>query len=293
MAAQDRHQVVVGVDGSAGSRNALRWAGRLARLLDDEVTAVHGAGLLEHVGQGFVLTHPHIAGLREVVEREWCGSLAQSGVAHRVQVVERPAVDALLAAAAERRTDLVVVGTRGVGLAADQALGSTALQLLARADVPVLVVPDRQDVPSVEVRRVTVGFDGSPDASAALDWAVDIAGRVGAACEVAIAADDAAPARLQAVVEDACRPLHRKGLPYRVTVRRGEPAPTIEGIAAAGQADLLVLGSSGEGLDGDPLAGSVSRMVAHHAGRPVVVVPGSRASRPFAPGSHGRQAARA
>ena len=141
-------------------------------------------------------------------------------------------------------------------------------------------MPDPHDGASVDVRQVTVGFDGSPDAIAALDWAVDIAG-VGAACEVAIAvgdapafplgpstgatiaADVAVPARLQAVVEDACRPLRRKGLPYRVTVRRGEPAPTIEGIAAAGQADLLVLGSSGEGLDGDPLAGSVSRTTAH------------------------------
>ena len=224
---------------------------------------------------------------------------------------QRRVAGAVLAAAAEQPTDLVVVGTRGLGLAADQTLGSTALQLLARADVPVLVVPDRQDGPSVEVRRVTVGFDGSPDALAALDWAVDIAGRVGAACEVAIAAGDAptfplgpstgatiaaeeaAPARIRAAAEDACRPLRLKGLPYRVTVRRGEPAPSFEGIAAAGQADLLVLGSSGEGLDGDPIAGSVSRMVAHHAGRPVVVVPGPGAGRGAVAGSPGRQAARA
>ena len=123
--------------------------------------------------------------------------------------------------------------------------------------------------------------------------AVRDAHMLGPSTGATIAAEEAAPARIRAAAEDACRPLRRKGLPYRVTVRRGEPAPTIEGIAAAGQADLLVLGSSGEGLDGDPIAGSVSRMVAHHAGRPVVVVPGPGAGRGAVAGSPGRQAARA
>ncbi len=268
MDARDRHQVVVGVDGSPAARNALRWAGRLARLLDDEITAVHGAGLIEHLGDDLVLAHPHIDSLRDVADREWCGPLTRAGLPYRVRVVERPAVDALLAATAERPTDLVIVGTRGLGLAAEQALGSTALQLLRRADVPVLVVPDLPDGPSVEVRRMTVGFDGSEDARAALEWAVDIAGRVGAMCEVAVAAGDAPAfplgpsttatvaaegdtlARLRRAADEACRPLRRQGIPYRVTARRGEPARTLVGLAADGHADLLVVGSSGEGPAG-------------------------------------------
>jgi nucleotide-binding universal stress UspA family protein len=297
MDAEERHQVVVGVDGSHPARNALRWASRLARLLDDDVTAVHGVGLLDHLGDGLVLSHPQIESLREVVEREWCGPLTHAGLAHRVEVVERPAVDALLAAAAERPTDLVVVGTRGLGLATDKALGSTALQLLRRVDVPVLVVSEPDNGPSVEVRRMTVGFDGSEDSRAALAWATDLADRVSATCEVAIAAEDApvfplgpsstttssaqeaTPARLRAVAEDACRPLRRRGIPYRVVVVRGDAADTVVKLAAASRADLVVVGASGEGSDADPLAGSVSRLVARQAGRPVVVVPGEAARR--------------
>ena len=135
MDAPDRHQVVVGVDGSPAARNALRWAGRLARLLDDGVTAVHGAGLLEHVGKDLVLTHPQLDSLREVVDREWCGPLTSAGLPHQVRVVERPAVDALLAAAAEGRVvaacshgDVIpaVVATatrRGADLEGPRAIG--------------------------------------------------------------------------------------------------------------------------------------------------------------------------
>lgn len=298
MPERDRHQVLVGVDGSAAAGDALRWASRLALLLDDDVTAVHGVGLLEHVGDDLVLSHPRLDSLREVVKHEWCRPLARAGVAHRVEVVERPAVDALLAAATERPTDLVVVGTRGLGLAADHALGSTALQLLRRADVPVLVVPDRPDGhgPAVEVRRMTVGFDASEDAVDALHWAADLARRAGATCEVAIAVEDspvfplghatagtsalqeATPDRLRARAEEACGSLRDQGVAYRVTVRRGTPAQALVAIAADGGADLLVVGTSGEGPAGDPLVGNVSRVVARDAGRPVVVVPASPSS---------------
>lgn len=293
-----RHQVVVGVDGSPHARNALRWATRLAKLLDDDVTAVHGIGLLDRVHGELVTSHPHAGSLRDVVEHEWCAPLAQAGLTYRVEVVERPGVDALLGVAGERGTDLVVVGTRGLGLTTSQALGSTALQLLRRAQVPVLVAPDPGEGRSVEARRIAVGFDGSPDSHAALAWAISLAARLGATCEVTAVAGEAdalplgpsaavtaageaqAPARLRALAEEACEPLRRLRLPYRVTVRRGAPAGTLVGVAADHHADLLVVGSSGEGAPGDPLAGSVSRLVAHNAGRPVVVVPAAWAARP-------------
>jgi nucleotide-binding universal stress UspA family protein len=237
----DAREVVVGVDGSSPSREALGWAVSFARLLDAEVVAVHGVGLLDRVHGELVLSHPHLDDLRNVVEEEWCRPLHETGVPFRAEVVERPGVDALLDAAAGGPAALVVVGTRGRGLARDKALGSTALQLLRRATLPVLVVPETAGSPP-EVRRIAVGFDGSPDARAALDWATRLAARTGAACEP-------------------------------VTAEAGAPAEDLAHLAAERGADLIVVGSSGEGAAGDPLEGSVSRMVAHEAGRPVVVVP--------------------
>jgi nucleotide-binding universal stress UspA family protein len=268
------HQVVVGVDGSAECHHALGWAVALAPLLAAEVVAVHGVGLLDRIAGELVLSHPHIDDLRKLVEDDWCRPLAEAGVGFRVEVVERAGVDALLAAAGEKPTELVIVGTRGRGLARDKAIGSTALQLLRRADVPVLVVPGPQGkAPSA--RRIAVGFDGSPDAHAALDWATALAGRTGATCDVAVAVPPggAGSDRLRALAEEACAPLRDQGLPCEVSVGEGAPAETVVHLAADYGADLVVVGSSGEGAAGDPLEGSVSRLVAHDAGRPVVVVP--------------------
>ncbi|HLM63091.1 MAG TPA: universal stress protein [Acidimicrobiales bacterium] len=292
MTTEDRHQIVVGVDGSHHARNALRWGVRLARVLADTVTALHGVGLVEHIGDALVPAHPHRAEVRETVEREWCGALARAGLPHRVEVIERPAVDALLAAVNQRPTDLVVVGTRGLRLAGAQALGSTALQLLRLAPVPVLVVPDPSDGRSVEARRLVVGFDGSEASFAALHWSAQLAARSGASCEVVAVAEETpvfplgpgttassageeqAPSRLRGLAEEACAPLDAANVPHRVTVRRGQAAATLVAIARAHHADLIVVGSSGAGSRGDPLLGSVSRRVAHDADRPVAVIPG-------------------
>ncbi|HKH05964.1 MAG TPA: universal stress protein [Acidimicrobiales bacterium] len=291
MAPAGRHQVVVGVDGSPHARLAMRWASRFALLLDADVTAVHGTGLLDHVDGRLVPAHAHIDEIRRALEEEWCGRLDRTHLPHRVEVVERPAVDALLAAAHEGPTDLVVVGTRGRGIPRAQALGSTALQLLRQATVPVLVVPGPSGDRSVELRRLVIGVDGSVAAQAALLWASGLACLTGARCEVvAVAEDDPvfplgtaatvtaageedAPDRLRAIAEQACESLRDLGVTCEVTVRRGTAADALLGVARDRHADLVVVGSSGEGSAGNPLLGSVSRQVAHDAGRPVAVVP--------------------
>jgi len=290
-ASADRRQVVVGIDGSPPARLALRWASGVASLLGAEVTAVHGTGLLDRLDGRLVPAHEHLDDLRRVAEDEWCDGIDPGGPPRRVEVVERPAVDALLAAVDERPTDLVVVGTRGLGIRRAQALGSTALQLLRVATVPVLVVPGPGDDGVPDLRRLAIGVDGSAAADAAVAWAGGLAGLTGARCElVAVAEDDPvfplgpaaavtaageedAPERLRAVTDRARGVLRDLGVACDVTVRRGRAADTLVDVARDGGADLLVVGSSGHGSAGNPLLGSVSRQVAHDAGLPVVVVP--------------------
>jgi nucleotide-binding universal stress UspA family protein len=286
-----RHQVVVGIDGSPEARLALRWASTVASLFDADLTAVHGTGLLDRLDGRLVPAHDHLDDLRRVAEREWCDELDRVGPPWKVEVVERPAVDALLVTVEERPTDLVVVGTRGVGIRRAQALGSTALQLLRQASVPVLVVPGPDDGGSPGLRRLVIGVDGSTAADAAVAWAAGVATLTGARCDVvAVAEDDPvfplgpaaavtaageedAPERLRAVTEQASGALRDVGVACDVTVRRGPAADTLIGVARDCGADLLVVGSSGHGSAGNPLLGSVSRQAAHDAGLPVVVVP--------------------
>ncbi len=205
---------------------------------------MHALGLLEPVGGTLVPGHAHRDEIREVAEQEWCAPLAEAGVAFRVSVREQPAVDALVDEIGELGAELAVVGTRGAGLPDDQAMGSTALHLLQEATVPVLVVPADGAEPPPALKHLVVGNDGLPPAEAAVRWALDVAGRCGAECDV-------------------------------VTVPAGsldEQAGTLVARADELGADLVVLGASGRGEEGDPLVGSVSRHVAHRSARAVVVV---------------------
>jgi len=296
--------IVVGTDGSAPAREALRWAARLAPLLGAEVAAVHGVGLVERLGGTVVSGHAHLEEIRALAERDWCGTPFPGCDDLRVVVRETSAVGALLSEVDELGAELVVVGTRGTGLASAQAIGSTTLRLLCQATLPVVVVPEAATSSSLRLRRLLVGVDGSPAAHAAVAWAARLASRTSASCDVIVVAEEGAvvapgpvttdradgeealPQRVRRLAEGWCEPLRQARVPYRLDVQRGDPAATLIEQADRCGVDLVVVGSSGAGSTGDPLLGSVSRHVAHDAGRAVAVVP-DPARRADVPGRSG------
>lgn len=131
-------RIVVGVDGSTNSKDALEWAVALARSVNAEVIAVHAVGLLEGA------TAHDEAGrgpLREKFETAWCAPLSATGVARRRLLVDGDPVSVLLRVVGDVQADLLVVGSRGVGERAELLLGSTSTQVTQRSAVPVVVVP--------------------------------------------------------------------------------------------------------------------------------------------------------
>jgi nucleotide-binding universal stress UspA family protein len=135
--------VLVGVDGSDGSRAATRWVRDLGA--DSEMRVVAAS-----VDQPLVEWTPadHPENWRRSLERRIRDDYAADLVAADVEL-EAVALrgtnvaDALLQAAQEQRSDLVVVGTRGLGGFAGLRIGGVALKTLHRADLPVVLVPPR------------------------------------------------------------------------------------------------------------------------------------------------------
>jgi len=62
-------------------------------------------------------------------------------------------------------------------------------------------------------------------------------------------------------------------IPCTFQVRAGDPAAELEQAAAEQRADLIVVGSQGQTVVERLILGSVSTRLAHHAQRPVMVVP--------------------
>jgi nucleotide-binding universal stress UspA family protein len=137
-------RVLVGVDGSASSKEALRWAWRQSRATGAELHVVAvwsdpaAFGYVWQATQWVDAEHETRLALDRVLTQvlgEGAGSVAGRQVRHG-----RPAA-ALLAAT--RPGDLLVVGSHGRGGLAGTLLGSVSHAVVAHAGCPVVVV--RQD----------------------------------------------------------------------------------------------------------------------------------------------------
>jgi nucleotide-binding universal stress UspA family protein len=133
-------RVVVGVDGSARSRDALRWAADEARARDAELDVVHTWRIpMKTMSMGYAATT--VAALedagRSVLERA-TGDPMLRGIRMTPHLTSDSPARALL-----RRSEgagLLVVGTRGLGRVAGALLGSVSRQMLHHARCPVVVV---------------------------------------------------------------------------------------------------------------------------------------------------------
>lgn len=126
--------IIAGVDGSATSTSALRWAAQLARDTSARVLAVHAAGGIPSA--------PSVAEAGRALE-EWCEPLRSLGVDHESRVEGGDARSVLVGAAAVADADLIVVGTRGLGPIRGLLLGSVAGYLVRYAPRSVAVVRER------------------------------------------------------------------------------------------------------------------------------------------------------
>ena len=132
-------RVVIGLDGSTGSHEALLWASRLAWATGSEVLAVHGYSYVPMLGAETNALRMEEA--RTQAEGEWTENLRELGLPHRILVEEEDPRSLLCRLASQLEADLIVVGSRGRGMVAELMLGSVTSYITHHSPVPVVVVP--------------------------------------------------------------------------------------------------------------------------------------------------------
>jgi nucleotide-binding universal stress UspA family protein len=143
--------IVVGVDGSAPSLAALRWAAEEARLRGARLVALYAWVLPAPVavpGPGLapipeVDLPGQIEALREAAEAELDAALSEAFPEGAPVDVERKLVEEHAGEALERESrsaDLVVVGSRGRSGLKAALLGSVSGHVIAHAACPVVVL---------------------------------------------------------------------------------------------------------------------------------------------------------
>jgi nucleotide-binding universal stress UspA family protein len=143
-----RGKIVVGVDGSPSSQQALRWAARQARLTGEELHAVSAWDYPMTAEWAYALERIDWPGnTRKALDDAITASL-HPDEADRVQrsVVHGYPARVLLDAAAD--VDLLVVGSRGRGGVVGMLLGSVSQHVVTHARCPVVVVRDEPGAPA-------------------------------------------------------------------------------------------------------------------------------------------------
>jgi len=285
-----RRPIVVGVDGSEQALAAAHYAGALAKRLQASLRLIYvfesvfyGYGPLAIAGSYGIADDQ----LREAVKAT-LGEIAREITSAYPEVEVEPQVREGGAAATliaeSQDAEVTVIGSRGLGGFAGLMLGSVSSQVATHAEGVVVVV--RQG--GVPDGHVLVGIDGSPQAAAALEYAVVEALTRDVALVVALAyweepwgfgkepeTDPAVTAAHEAAafVEQAVKPWRERHPELRVEARTLHSMNAEHSLVEESEhAGLTVVGSRGRGGFTGLLLGSVSRTLVHHAHGPVAVV---------------------
>jgi nucleotide-binding universal stress UspA family protein len=287
----DARSIRVAFDGSDRGRGALLWAAAESRSTGSplEIVTVVEPGPLTRWVPGDALSPLHEAHARRVLAtatEELAAGGFGGGAGARIGV-GRPAE--VLADLTRDGTPLVV-GRRGRGGFARLLIGSTAVEVAARAVAPVTVVPDGWDPERHGARPVVVGIDPAVEDQSAVERAARFA--LGHEVplvavhgwEEPVAATTETPETWSAVKSGACAAfdrvvadLGRRREKLTVEGTHVDSHPALAVLAAAEEAQLVVLGRRPVEEPNGFAFGSVSHAVLHYAQCPVQVVPAGQA----------------
>jgi nucleotide-binding universal stress UspA family protein len=176
------HSVLVGVDFSDCSVNALREAGRLATRDGAKLHVAHMVtpDFVEHYRESSAAQETDIIEkLRSQVKQFADAHLGASGEFEASVFIGHP-FDELVRAAVEFSADLLVLGSHGLTVDS-HSIGNIASKCVRKAPLPVLLVRDSH---RGTFKKVVAGVDFSDTSFTALREAALIAGRDGADLQV-------------------------------------------------------------------------------------------------------------
>lgn len=144
-------KILISVDLSEATQRVLQVAGRITQALSGEAWVLHVA----EAEPDFVGYDAGPEVVRDQVAREYrdehrqvqkyADDLRDGGIEATALLIRGPIVETVLKEAERLDADLLIVGSHGFGAVYDLLVGSVSRGILKEADIPVLVVPVRDE----------------------------------------------------------------------------------------------------------------------------------------------------
>lgn len=293
-------RILIPVDGSAGSLNAIRFIGSRAAFMKDKpgVTLLN----VQHNIPGLVIERFGLAAVRSVYEAEGSATLEkaepaleEAGLEADTRVILGECGPAIARAAEEEKSDFIAMGSRGLSPAKSFFLGSVSRSVLEHSLTPVLLVSGKP-APAAENLRVLLAVDGSDYGEAAAAFiaehpelfgpkpAIDVLFVVPDYRQMACAqVDSINPGEAikqfeiegdrawKRAVEPVVATLAEAGFEARAVRRTGEAAEEISAYAKE-NADIIVMGSHGWGKFKAAVLGSTAARVGADTDLPMLII---------------------
>ncbi|GAB3703185.1 universal stress protein [Corynebacterium nasicanis] len=287
--------VVVAVDGSAASHNAVRWAANTANKRGIPLRLASSYTMPQFLyAEGMVPPQE----LFDDLQSETMEKIDEArAIAHEVApelkightIAEGSPIDMLLDMS--RDVTMIVMGSRGLGGLSGMVMGSVSAAVVSHASCPVVVVREDNTVDeSTKYGPVVIGVDGSDVSQRATEIAFAEADARGSELvavhtwmdmqvQASLAGLSAAQQQWEEVereqidmLTERLQPMTDKypNVPVRKVITRDRPVRAL--VENSEGAQLLVVGSHGRGGFKGMLLGSTSRALLQSAPCPMMVV---------------------
>ena len=277
-------KILVAIDGSESSKNALRQAIKLTNSEKCWITVVsvippyEGDLGLTAVGNIIeAMKQPCEKALFEAMEIAKAERALIKTVCEEGDIYER-----IVDLADAENCDLIVMGRRGMHHLERALVGSVTARVIGHSQRDILVVPENT---AIGWKGIFLTTDGSKYSAAATDSAINFVKSYGGEIKVVSVVDVTeefmarAPGAVEDLVkkakgfvEDVKKKAEAQGVKTETFVREGEPYKVVTNLAKEYDSNVIVVGSHGRSGFRRLLMGSVTEKVIGHSPCPVLVV---------------------